>query len=124
MTTHLHSVPLALIYDITPTMNYEEALKEMYTKTTDSSHPSKMTMTSIIEICMSYESVWATSRVTATDAGRVYVAYTLLEYAAIIDRATHASYLLVVAVVAGGGAAPATPDPFVENLAQTLLTSS
>jgi hypothetical protein len=61
----------------------------MYAKTAGSSHPSKMTMTVIIEICMAYESVWATSRAAAAAAGRSYVAYTLLEYVVIIDQGSH-----------------------------------
>jgi protein involved in ribonucleotide reduction len=108
-----------MIYDITPTMTYEETFKEMYVKTTDNSHPSKMTMTDIIEICMTYESVCATSRAAVTASGRACVAYTLLEYVAIIDRTVHTDYLLLVAAVAGGGAVTAAPDPFVENLADT-----
>jgi predicted TPR repeat methyltransferase len=106
-----------MIYDITPTMTYEETLKEMYVKTTGNSHPSKVTMTDIIEICMTYESVYATSRAAAAASGRAHVAYTLLEYATIIDRTTHTAYLLLVAAVAGGGSVTAAPDPFVENLA-------
>ena len=94
-------------------MTFEDSIKEVYSKTVSSTHPFKMTIQSIIVIVMDFERVCTTARAFATAHGLVFVPFTLLQYEALIDRATHTAYVLTVA----GGAVPADPDPFVENLA-------
>jgi hypothetical protein len=95
VTTDIHPVPLALTFVLKTTMT---------------------SMQTMIEITMDFESVCAKARTKAGATERAYIPYTLIEYGAIIDRATHADYLLVFATVSSEGVPPDAPDPFVENL--------
>jgi hypothetical protein len=95
VTTDIYPVPLALTFVLKTTMTSIQA---------------------IIEITMAFESVCANARTKTGATGRAYIPYTLIEYVAIIDRATHADYLLVFATVASDGVPPAAPHPFVTNL--------
>jgi hypothetical protein len=77
-------------------MTYEDAIKEMYSKTAGSAHPHKMTMQDMIVIVMTFESVRVTTCSVAAATWRTYVPFTLPQYDVIIDRSAHAVYLLAL----------------------------
>ena len=106
----------ALVFDLSPLMTSEDALKEMHAKAAGSTLVNKTTLQTIIVVVMSYERICSTDRAVAASAGVTYVSHTLIQYQVLIDRVAHTVYLAAVLV----GPAPAYPDPFDEHLAETV----
>ena len=104
----------ALVFDLSPLMTCEDALKEIHVKTAGSTLAIKATLQAIIVGIMSYDRICSTARAVSASAGVPYVPHTLLQYQALIDCVAHAADLAAVLA----GPPPAHPSPFDEHLAE------
>jgi hypothetical protein len=102
-----------LIFDLTPSMNQEDVLKEIHHKVEYSNLDNKQTMQVMICVTLAFEDHCAGERAAAAVTGNLYVPPTRVQYLSFIDRPAHQAYLLAIAA----GPAPAGPDVFVEPLA-------
>ena len=102
-----------LIFDLTPSMNQEDVLKEIHHKVEYSNLDNKQTMQVMICVTLAFEDHCDTERATTDVTGNLYVPPARAQYLSLIDRPAHQAYLNAIALEG----APAGPDVVVEPLA-------
>ena len=76
-----------LIFDLTPSMNQEDVLKEIHHKVECSNLDNKQTMQAMICVTLAFEDHCAGERAAAAVAGNLYVPPTRAQYLSLIVSA-------------------------------------